>query len=322
MHEESSRSIVNRRDFLQTSGQLGVGLAAGLMAPHSLPSIATAAEPPAGPAKCLSLSLAAYSFHRSLPRNWPTPRDGNPTMTLEDFIDYCAELKLDGTELTSYYFRRDITPEYLDSLKDRVKSHGMAISGTAIANDFCLPEGDQRQETLATTRMWIDHAARIGAPCIRIFAGNAPKGASETQAIARCARGINESVAYAATKGVILALENHGGITSDPDTMLRIVEQVSPSPFFGINFDSGNLQLEDPYAALEKIAPLAVNAQIKTEMHPHGRKGPAEPADLERIVGILREAGYCRYLVLEYEAAEDPRKAIPRYIDQLRELTS
>jgi sugar phosphate isomerase/epimerase len=80
---------------------------------------------------------------------------------------------------------------------------------------------------------------------------------------------------------------------------------------------SGNFQTEDPYADLAKIAPYATNAQVKVEMSPGGRK---QPADLPRVVGILREAGYRGYVVLEYEAAEDPYQAIPGYIDELRTL--
>lgn len=265
----------------------------------------------------MKLSLAGYSFNRYLPRNWPTPRSGNPTMTLEEFIEFCAELDLDGCEPTSYYFPRPVTNRYLMHLKELTFRLGLDISGTAIGNDFCLPEGEARDRQLEMTRLWIDYAALLGAPVIRIFAGRVADGDSEDTAIARCIDGIDESLCYASEKGVVLALENHGGITSTPEQMLRIVEGVKNSPWFGVNFDSGNFRTADPYADLEKIAPYAVNAQIKVEVSPNGR---TEPADLGRIVHILREADYRGYLVLEYEAREDPKRAIPGYINELREL--
>jgi len=40
------------------------------------------------------------------------------------------------------------------------------------------------------------------------------------------------------------------------------------------------------------------------------------------VIAILREARYAGYVVLEYEAAEDPLSAIPRHIKKLRELIS
>ena len=92
-------------------------------------------------------------------------------MTLEDFIHYCASLNLAGTELTSYYFPKDVTTEYLLSVKELCFRLGLDISGTAIGNDFCLPDGEARDAQLQMTREWIDHAAVLGAPVIRIFAG-------------------------------------------------------------------------------------------------------------------------------------------------------
>lgn len=279
-----------------------------------------AAEPPARDGRpFMKLSLAAYSFNRFLPRNWPKPRSGNPTMTLEDFIDFCAKQDLDACELTSYYFPAEVTSDYLMSIKNRTFLQGLDISGTAIGNDFCLPEGPDREFQLEMTRKWIDYAALMGAPVIRIFAGKVPRGETEEVALDRCVAGINQSLEYAATKGVVLALENHGGITATPEQLLRIVERVDNSPWFGINFDSGNFRTDDPYGDLKKIAPYAVNAQVKVAITAGGKK---QDADLSRVVGILQDAGYRGYLVLEYEEREDPRQAIPRYLEELRKLTA
>ena len=302
-----------RRQFLQTA----IGTAAVLGASHwGRPVSAEAAEPtprPYGPH--MKLSLAGYSFNRLLPKSWTPEQLKNAQMTLDDFIHFCAKLNLDGTELTAYYFPKTVTSDYLNHLKQLTFRLGLDISGTAIGNDFCTT-GPKREQQLAMTRRWIDHAAAMGAPVIRIFAGRVPRGDSEQAALDRCVEGINESLDYAAAKGVFLALENHGGITATPDQLLRIVEAVKPSPWFGVNFDSGNFRTDDPYRDLERIAPFAINAQIKVAVTRNGKK---EPADLERVVGILKEAGYRGYVVLEYEEA-DPKENIPRYIDRLREL--
>jgi len=301
---------LNRRDFLYT---------AGLLAAAPLASRAAApVERPGAPH--MKLSLAAYSFNRLLPRRPDAAllASGEVGMDLNDFVDFCAENDLDACEPTSYYFPKSVTNELLMQLKRRTFVLGLDISGTAIGNDFALPEGPARQEQLAMTRAWIDYAALMGAPVIRIFAGKTPKGDTEDAAIARCVEGIDASLEYAASKGVYLALENHGGITATPEQMLRIVNAVKPSPWFGVNFDSGNFNTPDPYGDLEKIAPYAVNAQLKVKIKPQG--GPAEPADFPRIIDILEDAGYRGYVVLEYEEKEDPFKAIPPYLRELRRL--
>jgi sugar phosphate isomerase/epimerase len=85
-----------------------------------------------------------------------------------------------------------------------------------------------------------------------------------------------------------------------------------------VNFDSGNFHTEDPYRDLERIAPYAVNVQWKAEVSPRGQG--KEPADLKRIVKILRDANYQGYMVLEYEAAEDPWNAVPRLLQEMQNL--
>ena len=313
----SSQLATTRRDFLKTSAGLAVGtLAAGIVRPAEARQLCHPCR-----WNCpMKLSLAAYSFNRALPRNWPAPREGKAEMTLEDFIDYCASLGLEGTELTSYYFRREITDWYLDELKVRTWGHGMEISGTAIGNNFCVAEGEPLRKEIELAKKWVDYAARLGAPVIRIFAGRVPKGDTEENAMKRCVASINELVEYAEPRGVMLGLENHGGVTATPEQLLSIVKRVKKSDYFGINFDSGNFQLPDPYAALEKIAPYAVNAQIKVSMHPQGRGSAAEPADFARIIKILKDAEYRGFVVLEYEEKDDPKENIPRHIDKLRSL--
>lgn len=302
---------LTRRNFLTTAG-LALGAAGG-----TVPRSADAAMPlPRNGASHMKLSLAAYSFREFLAKRGTPEEVAQAAMRMEDFVDLCAGLNLDGTELTSYYFPNEVTHEYLMGLKQQSFRLGLDISGTAIGNDFCHPPGEARDKELAMTREWIDYAATMGAPVIRVFAGQANKGEAEDVAIGRCVDGLNESLAYAAQKGVFLALENHGGITATPAQIMRIIDGVKDSPWFGVNFDSGNFNTDDPYRDLAAIAPYAINAQIKVKVR---RNGAKEDTDFPRVIGILKDAGYRGYIVLEYEE-ENPREAVPRHIDTLREL--
>jgi sugar phosphate isomerase/epimerase len=305
----------NRRDFLRTA-LVGAGTAVGACAASSSP----AAEPVVRNGKShMKLSLAAYSYHRYLPRDLPLDRFKTARMTLDDVIQICADQNLDAVELTSYYFPNPVTTEYLIHLKEMTFRLGLDISSTAIRNDYCLAPGTAREADLAHTRNWIDYAATMGAPVIRIFAGAVPKGETESVAIARCVEGINEALDYASTKGVFLALENHGGITATPEQLLKIVRGVKDSRWFGVNLDSGNFATADPYADLEKIAPYAINVQIKVEMTHNKKK---VPADLARVIRIIRNANYRGYIVLEFEGAPDPLQVVPGNLKKLRELIS
>ncbi len=260
----------------------------------------------------LKLSVAAYSYRQLLTGK-------NPSMDMFDFANLAADMRLDAIEPTSYYFPANVDEDYLHRLQRHAFLLGLDISGTAVGNNFCVPDGPAAEEQQELVRTWIDRAAALHAPVIRIFAGTVPKGDNEEKAVERAIAGIQTALKYAEQKGILLALENHGGITATPAQLLKLVKAVD-SPNFGVNLDTGNFRTEDPYADLAELAPYAINVQVKTEISRNG--GKKEEADLSRIVGILREARYSGYVVLEYEAAEDPLVAIPRYIKALRGLIS
>lgn len=307
---------IHRRDFLKysLSGSFGA-LALGGFSP-----LATAVEPfkRAGSPRLL-LSLAAYSFRQYFVHGGEQRKGGadpDKRIDLFQFIDYCADHGCEGTELTSYYFPPEITEDYLIKLKRHAFLRGIAISGTAVGNTFTVPKGERRDKEIASVKKWVDYAAIMGAPHIRIFAGGA-QGVSKEEAQKLAVSAIEECADYAGRKGIFLGLENHGGIVAEPEEVLAIIRAVK-SPWFGVNLDTGNFHTDDPYQALAQCAPYAVNVQVKSEIQRRGQK--QEPADLARLVKLLRDANYQGYVALEYEAAEDPWNAVPGLLKRLQEL--
>ena len=252
-------------------------------------------------------SLAAYSYRDLL-------NVKQPQMSLFEFVDECGAFGLDGAELTSYYFPEEVSDRFLRELKLHCFRKGIDISGTAIGNDFGFPAGAERDKQLASARRWIERAEILGAPVIRIFAGHPKPGVEEAEAERLMIAGMEESCAYAGEHGVTLALENHGGPTATADGLLKFVEAVK-SPWFGVNLDTGNFHSDDVYGDLARVAPYAVNVQVKVSIT---EKGVKQPIDFRKLAGILRDAGYRGYVVLEYEEAEEPRAACQRYLDELR----
>jgi sugar phosphate isomerase/epimerase len=294
----------SRREFLQAATGAAV-LAIGK------PSPATNLQVHGRHSFRLKLSLAAYSF-----RDYLTGRS-EPRMALPDFINWAAEMNLDAVELTEYYFPKPLTSEYIARIKRQCYLRGLDISGSPMRNTFTYPPGLERDREIAAVQQWIDRAAQLGAPCVRIFAGSRQPGQSQKEAERCCIECIRVACEYAALRGVLLALENHGGIVEEAEALLNIVQGVR-SEWCGINLDTGNFRTADPYGDLARCAPYAVAVQVKTEVQPRGQ--PKHEADFARIVQILKNVGYRGYLTLEYEAAEEPLKAVPRYIEKLRAL--
>lgn len=300
-------TLSTRRGFLQTAVAASAGLA---LAPVPLP----AADPIQRTSKVpLRLSIAAYSYRKYLDLKLKP----KPPMTLDDYVDLAAEIGFDAVEPTAYYFA-DTSPEYLARLKGRCARLGLDVSGSAVGNDFCVTDPAKLKEQISHVKKWTEYCSLLGAKTLRIFAGRVVKGDTEEQARVRCAEAIAECCDHAAKYGVFMALENHGGIVETCDQMMALVSMIK-HPWFGVNLDSGNFHTPDPYGDLQRLAPYAVNVQLKTEIS-RGPKSKKEESDLKRLVGMLRDANYRGYVVLEYEAAEDPKTAVPRYAAQLRQL--
>jgi sugar phosphate isomerase/epimerase len=291
----------SRRSFL-------TGTAAAVVA--ALPSPVLAMDPVkrAGPSR-LRIGLAAYSMRQYLQAK-PATRGA---MDLAGFVDWAATLDTDAVELTSYFFPAEITRSYLNDLKRRCHLNGLDISGGAIRNNFTLPPGPELEKWFSHLDMWLDHYAALGAPVIRVFAGVPPKEVKEEQGIANAIVNLRRACDMAATRGVILGLENHDYLT-DIDRMLPIVKAVD-SPWFGVNLDSGNVDRADVYPELAKIVPYAVNVQLKVETGPSQAK---TVTDIPRVVGMLKQAGFRGYIVLEYESKPEPYEAIPKHLAELR----
>ena len=303
--QPAPHSIVPRRCFLGAAA----ASACLVTAHHAWPLRAGAIEPFDRPKPGqLRLSMAAYSLRDYLKKS----KDG---WDLFRFVDYCHELGIPGAELTSYYFPVNVDDEYLARLKLHCHRRGITVSGGAIGNDFCQADRAKLEADIAHTKRWIDRYAILGAPVIRIFAGGQPQGEEWPATLRRCVDAIREVASYAAQRGVYLGLENHGGVTATANQLLEIVRGVSADGF-GVNLDSGNFRSsDDPYAELAQIAPYAVNAQLKVEMNPGGKK---EWTDIPRVLRILANSGYSGWVALEYEASEPPLEAIPGWIEKLK----
>ncbi|MDQ3624607.1 MAG: sugar phosphate isomerase/epimerase, partial [Verrucomicrobiota bacterium] len=231
------------------------------------------------------------------------------------FVDFCAAHDCAGAELTSYFFAAE-TDEYLLELRRHCYLSGVSISGTAIGNNFSHPKGPKRDEEIAKAKEWIDRAATLGAPHIRVFAGNT-KEIPRAEADKLVISALEEACDRAGKRGIMLGLENHDAIGSAA-TLIPMVKAVN-SPWLGINLDSGNFRTDDPYKDFAECVPYTVNVQLKTEIS-RGSKKENEPADLARFTKILRDGGYQGWVALEYEAKEDPFMAVPRLLEQMREL--
>ena len=178
----------------------------------------------------------------------------------------------------------------------------------------------------------IEIAYELGVPCIRLNSGRwntiasfddlmaargiepVLPGHKEEEGFDWCVECIEQCLPKAEECGVMLALENHWGLSRTPEGLLRIADRVK-SPWLGVLMDTGNF-MEDPYDKLRQIAPRTVYVQAKT--YEGGGEWYTLNLDYKRIAKILKEAGYTGYVSLEFEGKADPDVAVPKSIATLR----
>ncbi len=295
---------INRREFLKGSAVLPVAAAGMVFAGNS--SFAQTKIKRLGEPR-LKTSICAYSFRKYLSKG---------EKNLDDFIEYVAKLGFDGVELTGYYFPNypeASSDEYLYHLKKKAFLLGLDINGTAIGNSFTDSDESKRAENIKLVKTWIECSSKLGSPEMRVFGGRVPDGYTEEVAVGWAVEAYKECCEYASKYGVMLALENHGGICTSAEQVLRIIRMVD-SEWIAANLDTGNFRSDDPYKEIAMIAPYAITCHVKVTVNRRNN----EEVDMNRVVKILRDANYSGYLPIEYEEKEDPMIGIPKFLDKIK----
>lgn len=257
----------------------------------------------------LKTSLNAYSFNDAL------TKEG---MTIADMLDFCAGEGFDGVDITGYYFNgypQVPADDYLFSIKRKAFSLGIEISGTGVRNDFTIADKSKREQEIALVKNWIEVAAKIGAPVLRIFAGTQKnEGLSPEQVTEWMLKDIQTCVDYGKQHGVIIGIQNHNDFIQTADQVIKIIQAIN-SEWFGLILDTGSFRQHDPYAEIEKSIPYAVNWQVKEKIWVNGAE---VETDLERLGKIIKASGYKGYLPIETLGAGDPKIKIPALLEKLK----
>lgn len=298
----------NRRQFVKSAASLTVLAAAGF----SMPRLGAAETPkPAASASAghkrtqrvggpkLKTSLNAYSFSDAILGT----KTSAPTMTLYNLLDFCAKQNFDAIDATGYFFPgypKIPTDEYLANFKKRAFDLGLDISGTGIRNNFASADKAARAKDVQLAKDWVEVAARLGAPVIRVFAGAEAPGADREEIYKWMADDIRAVGEHGKRFGVVVGVQNHSDFLKTAEQTIKLVEMID-SEWVGVILDTGNYP-GDPYNEIAAVVPYTVNFQIKES--PYGKDSPVR-LDLNRFVRIVRDAGYRGYLPIETLAVKD-----------------
>jgi sugar phosphate isomerase/epimerase len=265
----------------------------------------------------LKLSINAWSFDPPLTA-YIKGQDGG--MSLFDLLEFCAEQGFDALDPTAYFFPGypDVPDrKFINEFKRRAFQFGLDISGTGIRNDFATVDRTMRAAGVELVGKWVEAAAEMGAPVLRVFAGPQPMCHTWEEAAAWMVDELMRCVEYGEKHDVIIGLQNHGGMLFNADEMLTIVKMVK-SDWFGLIIDTGWFTGPDPYTDIERVIPYAVNWQVKEYLN--DPKGPK--TDLKRLVQLIRDADYRGYVPIETlnsPGKRDSHLRVPQFLKEWRQ---
>ncbi|HRI80041.1 MAG TPA: sugar phosphate isomerase/epimerase family protein [Cyclobacteriaceae bacterium] len=265
-------------------------------------------------------SLNAYSFSDLLMAR--DSRNNQQVYTLFNLLDWCATQNIKAIDPTAYFFPTyPAVPsdEYLKRFKDKAASLGIIISGTGIRNNFASPDPKVRAEGVELARNWIVAASKMGAPIVRVFSGEVPKGyEGKWEEVAEwmidC---FIQCAAFGEKYGVKIGIQNHGDMLQTAVQCKYVLDRVN-SKWVGLIVDTGSFKTEDPYKDIAAVVPYAINWQVKESVFGIGSE---VPTDYKRLVQIIKAGGYKGYLPVETLAIRgkeyDPFELVPEMLIKL-----
>jgi sugar phosphate isomerase/epimerase len=253
-------------------------------------------QSPAQPAPKFRISLAEWSIHKAIQSRLVTNLDF-PRIAREQF-------GIEGLEFVNQLWEAPIE-SYLNRLK-----RNMNDTGTRCVLIMCDGEGymgssDQKERLRAADnhRKCIDITAELGGHSIRtnMYPGQKqPATPAEIDAfLNHCAESFARLCEYAKTRNINVIIENHGGVSSNPDVVVALMKKAG-LPNLGTLPDFGNFPKEiDKYDAVQKLMPYAKGVSMKCfDFSPAADE---TTIDMARMMKIVAAAHYTNWVGIEYE---------------------
>jgi sugar phosphate isomerase/epimerase len=269
----------------------------------------------AAPAK-FRISLAEWSLHKAIQSRMITNLEF-PRIAREQF-------GIEGLEFVNGLWEAP-TQDYLRRLKANMLKTGttgvlLMVDGEGMMGHSARAE---RMKAATSHRKWVEIAAELGCHSIRtnMYPDKQPSTPAEIdEFVKRCAESFNNLCGYATAFKINVIIENHGGISSNPDVVVELMKAVN-LPNFGTLPDFGNFPKElDRYEAVRKLMPYAKGVSFKC--YDFGPDGRETSFDVERMMKVVLDAGYHGWVGIEYEGSRltefEGIQAAKRALERLR----
>ena len=211
------------------------------------------------------------------------------------------DFDLDGIEFVNTLFESP-TETYLKKLKQSANGHGVTMVLIMVdeEGDGCADTKQGRKQFEINHRKWVDIANYLGCHAIRTNC-RGPENVDKREALEWATESYNMLLAYAKPAKINIVIENHGGVSNDPDWIISLLKKVN-DPSFGTFPDWRNPSDEfDNYTYLRKTAPYAKGMSYRNQ--------PTEELTA-KMIELSHDSGYRGWYGIESKGREEVTRGI------------
>jgi sugar phosphate isomerase/epimerase len=291
MEEESTMSEqISRRGFLKTSAVAAV--AAG-----GISRTARAADRPI-PADILPVStLRKYQLGLvtyNLAPDWDIPT----------IIERCTTVGLAAVELRSTH-KHGVEPALSKAERSEVRKRfadsPVRLWALGSACEYHATDPAVVSRNIEETKAFIELAADVGAPTLKVRPNGLPKDVSEEKTLEQIGQSLRTVGQAAASAGVEICCEMHGSGTAEPARMRRIME-IADHPAVGVTWNSNGVDVKNETIrdSFEMMRKWILNVHINELVNSYPWR---------ELFTLLRTMGYDRYTMMEIQGLQtkDPK---------------
>ncbi len=298
---------MKRRDFLRSAALTGITVST--ITPFSK---VLASDNKSGIKPFFKLSLAQWSLNRMIRKHGMDPFL---------FAAKANEMGFEGIEyVNALYFNHlkkfsSVTKGMESFIKESLKrSENEGLRNVLIMIDgegrLAVENKNERLKAIDNHHKWIDAAAGLGCQSVRVNLGGSNDPDKWIEVSTDSLLKLSE---YAKKSNINVIVENHGGLSSKANLLVKVIKNTNMSncgtlPDFG-NFclskdnsrPKGDNCIEEynKYLGVEEMMPYAKAVSAKS--YDFRENGDERYIDYERMLKIVKDAGYKGYIGVEYE---------------------
>jgi sugar phosphate isomerase/epimerase len=252
-----------------------------------------------------------------------------------DFAKIAKSVGIDAIEYVNQFFMDKATDlAYLREMNARAQGEGVTQVLIMCDREGNLgdPDAAKRQASVENHYKWVEAARTLGCHTIRV---NGYSSGTADEQMKLVADGMRQLVEFADGHGINVAIENHGGFSSNAKWLMETIRMVGHPragtlPDFG-NFriagpsrDNPDVEIEsyDSYVGVAELMPLAKGVSVKPRVW--DAHGNSSDIDLFKMLTIVVDAGYRGHVGIEHgpegmelEAVRQLRQQLEAVRDQL-----